>query len=391
MNTDINTNSLSLPSSVSICAPSVANTLPVPQANVSVRVATIEDLPFIDGLQKVHRKGLGFLKMPALVGKVEKGEILIAEEVTGHLSLDTRGQLSNREGPTSDQYPVTSDKRLGYIIGVDRYFKHDDVGIIYQLNVVPGRQRKFVGAALLNAMFDRAAYGCRLFCCWCAQDLAANKFWEAMGFVPIAFRAGSEKKRRVHIFWQKRIREGDTTTQWWYPSETSGGSMGENRLALPIPPGKHWSDEMPVILPSTEADCGKGAELAAARDLRNSGCGLNAKTLTGPKSSSSIRNPKSEIRNQPKLLTTASIGLRFVATPVAIEKVPPAVAPSVPRKRSPKRKNDPKLIAAARELKDRWLEHVNAGGAELISEGKYDLTRALPEPGEAKALLLPAA
>ena len=30
-----------------------------------------------------------------------------------------------------------------------------------------------------------------------------------MGFVPLAFRAGSAKKSRVHIFWQQRIREGD--------------------------------------------------------------------------------------------------------------------------------------------------------------------------------------
>jgi hypothetical protein len=33
---------------------------------------------------------------------------------------------------------------------------------------------------------------------------------------------------------------------------------------------------------------------------------------------------------------------------------------------------------AARELRDRWLEHVNAGGTLLESSGKYDVTRALP-------------
>ena len=41
-----------------------------------------------------------------------------------------------------------------------------------------------------------------------------------------------------------------------------------------------------------------------------------------------------------------------------------------------KRKNNPKLIAAARELRDRWLEHVQDGKAALWSEGKYNLTRA---------------
>jgi GNAT superfamily N-acetyltransferase len=102
---------------------------------------------------------------------------------------------------------------VGYCIGNDQYFKRDDVGIIYQVNVAPGKQRSLIGAMLVKAMFDRAAYGCRLFCCWCAQDIEANRFWESLGFVPLAFRAGSRNKgpkgsSRVHIFWQRRIRPG---------------------------------------------------------------------------------------------------------------------------------------------------------------------------------------
>ncbi|MGC4033405.1 MAG: hypothetical protein QM754_17085 [Tepidisphaeraceae bacterium] len=38
--------------------------------------------------------------------------------------------------------------------------------------------------------------------------------------------------------------------------------------------------------------------------------------------------------------------------------------PKPPRVKSPKPKNDPRLIAAARELRDRWLEQVNGNGAE---------------------------
>ena len=37
-------------------------------------------------------------------------------------------------------------------MGLDRYFKRDDVGIIHQMNVVPGQQRSFVAAALLKAV-----------------------------------------------------------------------------------------------------------------------------------------------------------------------------------------------------------------------------------------------
>src|SRR5688572_2521737 len=201
--------------------------IPIPRASVSIREATPADIPFIDSLQKIHRDRVGFMATTWLDGKIAKREIIVAEDSSG--------------------------ERVGYCMGVDKYSGREDVGIIHQLNVVPGKQRGFIGATLLRAMFERAAYGCRLFCCWCAQDIEANHFWESMGFVALAYRAGSEKKSRVHIFWQKRIREGDTETPWWFPSETNGGAIGEARLVLPIPPGKRWSDEMPVILPKSDA------------------------------------------------------------------------------------------------------------------------------------------
>src|SRR5437879_9684500 len=89
-------------------------------------------------------------------------------------------------------------------------------------------------------------------CCWCAQDIEANYFWESHGFIPLAFRSGSRGKQRVHICWQRRIREGDTTTPYWFPAQTSAGSIREDRLVLPIPPGTHWRDVMPVVLPGAE-------------------------------------------------------------------------------------------------------------------------------------------
>jgi hypothetical protein len=196
----------------------------IPKADVTVRDATLADVAFMDRLQKMHSKQLGFMRTSWFETKINKREVIVAVD-------------------------AATSEPVGYCIGVDRYFRRDDVGIIYQMNVTPGRQRGFVGAALLKAMFDRSAYGCRLYCCWCAQDIEANRFWESMGFVPLAYRAGSEKKRRVHIFWQKRIRENDTTTPWWFPSKTEAGAMNADRIVLPIPPGKHWSDDLPLLLP----------------------------------------------------------------------------------------------------------------------------------------------
>jgi len=40
-------------------------------------------------------------------------------------------------------------------------------------------------------------------------------------------------------------------------------------------------------------------------------------------------------------------------------------------------KNDPRLVAAARELRDRWLEQVNSGHSPPEAAGKYEVSRQL--------------
>lgn len=42
-----------------------------------------------------------------------------------------------------------------------------------------------------------------------------------------------------------------------------------------------------------------------------------------------------------------------------------------------KQKNDPKLVAAAREFRDRYLDEVNSGRHMLEANGKYDVSRQL--------------
>jgi hypothetical protein len=58
----------------------------------------------------------------------------------------------------------------------------------------------------------------------------------------------------------------------------------------------------------------------------------------------------------------------------------------------PKRSCDPKLVAAARELRDRWLERVNGDPSLLISQAKYLMERRPIAQAVAPAgLELPAA
>jgi hypothetical protein len=317
----------------------------VPQARVpiSIRPAVLSDVPFMDSLQKMHTKMVGFMPTAQFEGNIKANRVLIAEEIADNGAREP----------------------IGYCLGADRYFKHDDVGIIYQMNVKPGRQRSLVGAMLLKAQFERSAYGCKLYCCWCAQDIAANKFWEAMGFVPLAFRTGSASKSRIHIFWQKRIRSGDVSTPWWFPSETSGGAVKENRVVLPIPPGTHWSEAKPLVLPGLEV--GESAVKA-----------LLAKRVRKPKKELVVVNPRA----------IAAGGLRFAITAPSVieEKV------EIKEKKA-RQKNDPRLVAAARELKDRWLEEINSGRYLPMGNGKYEVSRGIerkPEAREDRPLLVAA-
>src|SRR6185436_10540934 len=65
------------------------------------------------------------------------------------------------------------------------------------------------------------------------------------------------------------------------------------------------------------------------------------------------------------------------AKAVVVEPAPePAKAPKA-KVEKPQPKCDPKLIAAARELRDRWMEEVNSGRFLPESNGKYEVSRQI--------------
>src|SRR4051812_9212410 len=100
-------------SSVSICVSSVATLpLPVPRvaSPISFRVATMADIPALDALQKKYSRALGYFPLQQYEGYVKLGGILIAE---------------------------SAGAMAGFCISRDRYQKRDELGIIFQLCVLP--------------------------------------------------------------------------------------------------------------------------------------------------------------------------------------------------------------------------------------------------------------
>src|SRR4051812_25746397 len=105
----------------------------VPRCSVIIRPAVAGDYAFVDRLQDMHSKALGFLRKAALEGKINAGEVLIAEEnrVSG---FGVRGSGEDEANSTfSDPIPETRTPKpepIGYCIFSDRYFKRDEVGIV---------------------------------------------------------------------------------------------------------------------------------------------------------------------------------------------------------------------------------------------------------------------
>ena len=151
---------------------------------------------------------------------------------------------------------------------------------------------------------------------------------------------------------------------------------GEDRIVLPIPPGTHWRDAKPLILP--------GITPEPALPLTLPG---GAKVRPRPEQPKISHERKVQIvRSQSKHLKGTPPGKCAVLCPGGKVKFVdradyvPEPEPEKPKRApKPRAKNDPKYIAAARELRDRYLEQINTPGERMLpaAHGKYDVSRQL--------------
>src|SRR5436190_17225158 len=62
-----------------IVHPSSLLPVPAPRCGaIEVRLARVEDIPFMDALQKKHQKQLGFMPRKTFEGKIAAGHVLVA-------------------------------------------------------------------------------------------------------------------------------------------------------------------------------------------------------------------------------------------------------------------------------------------------------------------------
>ena len=199
----------------SLCAPVCADPPVDPNAAqalgpppVLIQPAEPDDWTFLDGLQRAHPGALGFLSRAALGEAVARGRVLLAREAGA---------------------PV------GYVYGAPRYQRRPDVAIVFQVAVRAAARGRGLGAALVRAFADQLPEPAVQLSLWCAEDLGAGRFWSALGFVPVARRAGARGSGRSHLFWC-RTRSGAAISPgaFWAPRATGGGLARTARVVVRV-------------------------------------------------------------------------------------------------------------------------------------------------------------
>jgi hypothetical protein len=150
--------------------------------------------------------------------------------------------------------------------------------------------------------------------------------------------------------------------------------VAEDRLVLPIPPDTHWRDAKPIVLPGMTVEAPKPLTLPGGAAVR-----------TRPELPKISQSEKLAVfRSQSKHLKGCPPGKAAVFTGSGVkyvdraDYVPPEPAEAKPKKpRKPRQKHDPKMVSAARELRDRYLDQVNSGMLLPPANGKYDVSRQL--------------
>jgi hypothetical protein len=175
-------------------------------------------------------------------------------------------------------------------------------------------------------------------------------------------------------------------------------AASEDRIVLPIPPGTHWRDAKPMILPGLPPPAPEmpltlpGGQPVRARPQKPQ--------LTRAQAAALARSKSKHLGGAPigKKAVIRGGRIKYVDIPGfdpstdGPDELLPLMKPKKPR--APRQKNDPKYVAAARELRDRYLEQVNADRLLPAANGKYDVSRQLeaaPSAIQSERIALPKA
>jgi len=99
--------------------------IPIPRIAISIRLGVMSDVPFLDSLQKLHTRQVGWMPTKQFEGKIKLGHVLIAE---GNRDVETERRNAEVKGAddAGSAHCVSRSLRLsvstpiGYLIGNDQ-------------------------------------------------------------------------------------------------------------------------------------------------------------------------------------------------------------------------------------------------------------------------------
>jgi len=133
-----------------------------------IRQATPEDLGVIKHLADQHKKELGFVLRPALEKAITDQELLVAQ---------------------------VEDQVVGF---VHYHHRRDGQTTLYHIVVDTNFRSQGIGKALVDALtLEAKRHGKRQILLKCPVDLAANSFYQRIGFSLLRDEEGNRRRLRV--------------------------------------------------------------------------------------------------------------------------------------------------------------------------------------------------
>ena len=101
---------------------------------------------------------------------------------------------------------ILAEEENGELCGVVVFGNGHPTLRIYQAIIQYDARRMEHGLNLVARVMDEATRRhCDTVSLWCADDLPANNFWQAAGFIRIGQREGGAKRGRKHNLWVRAV------------------------------------------------------------------------------------------------------------------------------------------------------------------------------------------
>jgi len=145
---------------------------------IDIRYATKNDLSYIDHLQKKNAEDLSFYPKQVFEREMENNRILLA---------------------------LVNKQHAGYLYHGS--FNVNDLKI-HQACIEYDLRGNWYGAALVNTLEDMSKINFKKgISLRCGSDIAANRFWQLMGFKCIAIQEGGVRRMRDINVWYKELEK----------------------------------------------------------------------------------------------------------------------------------------------------------------------------------------